>query len=52
MRLLQIVAFVNELNFKNATVFFTNVSVRKTALNKEPLFKISALVKTPLKNKK
>ena len=45
MRLLQIAAFVNELNLKNATAFFTSASVRKIALNKEPLFCLSALVK-------
>ena len=44
MRLLQLVAFVNELNFKNATTFFTSASVRETALNKAPLFCLSVLV--------
>ena len=44
MRLLHIAAFVNELNFKNVTAFFTSAFVRKTTLNKEPLFCISALV--------
>jgi len=52
MRLLQIAAFVNELNLKNVIAFFTSAYVRKTALNKEPLFSISALVCFILNNGK
>jgi len=44
VQLLQIAAFVNENNLKNATAFFTSSSVRKTALNKVPLFCLYALM--------
>ena len=37
-------AFVNQINFKNATAFFTNVFNRKPALNKEYSFNLFALV--------
>jgi len=44
MRLLQITAFVNELNLKNVTVFLKTVSIRKATLNKQQLFLYFALV--------
>jgi len=37
-------AFVNQFNFKNATVFFTNAFKRKAALNKWSLFSYFVLV--------
>ena len=41
---LQIAAFVNQINLKNVTVFFTNAFKRKAALNKERSFLHFALV--------
>jgi len=34
MRFLRLAVFVNQINFKNVTVFSTNAFKRKTALNK------------------
>jgi len=41
---LVIAALVNELNYKNATAFFTKAFERKAALNKPQLFIHFALV--------
>jgi len=38
MRFLSLAAFINQINFKNVTAFFTNTFKRKTALNKEHSF--------------
>ena len=44
MRLNVKTAFVNQINLKNATAFFTNAFKRKAALNKEHSFLHFALV--------
>ena len=44
MRFQSKTAFVNQINFKNATAFFTNAFKRKPALNKEYSFNLFALV--------
>ena len=44
MRFYSRTTFVNQINFKNATAFFTNAFNRKPALNKEYSFNLFALV--------